>query len=251
MLEICPLVLGVRLSSCFIRPDRLEKCARLSSPDRNHLRAVQSRGVRSESYSHPSRAGYAVRPRAQRTPRFVGSSAKSSPQRQARILAAEPDRQRPCSPAFALSQQRLGIFSGGNPEFAETAINKSTPPYAANNTFRMGTYKKIGVGVASPSLRENFRSNTKQCTINTYAKHTAKFPRMCTYEKNRVGGHSSLIVFPTLSAQEVGAPQADATSAVKFSRICSCKIIGVKPPLESTLAEKYECGPPAQGPPSR
>ena len=91
---------------------------------------------------------------------------------------------RPCSPAFALSQQRLGIFRRGGPEFAETAINKSTPPYAARNTFRIRTYKKMGVGVASPSLRENFRSNTKQCIINTYAKSTAKYPRMCTYEKS-------------------------------------------------------------------
>lgn len=192
MVEICPLVLGVRLiDSCFIRPDRLQNCPRISSPDWNQLPDAQPWTTCSKSYSRLSGAGYPVLPTADRTQGFIGSLAKSSPQRYARILAAEPDRQRPCSPAFALSQQRLGIFSGGNPEFAETAINKSTPPYAANNTFRMGTYEKMGVGVASPSPLANPHSAAKRCRINTYAKPAAKYPRMCTYEKKVGGGYPS------------------------------------------------------------
>lgn len=251
MVEICPLALGVRLTGIyFICPHRLENCARISSPDRSHLLAVQSRGVSSESYPRPSGVGYPMRPRAQRTPGFIGSLAKSSPQRQARILAAELNRQRPCSPAFALSQQRLGIFSGGNPEFAETAINKSTPPYAANNTSRMCTYEKIGVGVASPSLLENSRSNTKQCIIITYAKPTAKYHRICTYEKNGGGGTLSPMAFPTPSGEGAGTVHACAAPILNPSRIRSYKIIGVKPPLESTLAEKYGCGPHLRAVPS-
>lgn len=195
MVEICPLALGVRPTGIyFICPHRLENCPRITAPAGNRLLAAQPCTIGSESYSHPSGAGYPMQPSARRTPGFIGSLAKSSPQRQAQILAAEPNR-RGCTALvaqpFALSQQRLGIFSGGNPEFTETAINKSTPPYAANNTFRIRTYEKIGVGVASPSLRENFRSNSKQRAIITYAKPKAKYPRMCTYEKNRGGGYPS------------------------------------------------------------
>lgn len=156
MVEICPLALGVRLTGIYlICPHRLGNCPRISSRDWTQLMAAQPCRIGPESYSHPSGAGYPMRPRSQRTPGFIGSLAKSSPQRQARILAAEPNRQR----------------MAGCTDFA-------------CNTFRIRTYKKMGVGVASPSLRENFRSNTKQCIINTYAKSTAKYPRMCTYEKS-------------------------------------------------------------------
>lgn len=163
MVEICPLALGVRLVGiCFIRPDRLENCAGVSSPDWNQLLAAQPCAIGSESYSHLSGAGYPVRPRAQRTPGFIESFAKSSPQRQARIVVTELNRQ--------------GMTGC-------TAF--------ARNTFRIRTYKKMGAGVASPSPSENSHSAAKHCTINTYAKPKAKYHRMCTCEKNEGGGYPS------------------------------------------------------------
>lgn len=253
MVEICPLALGVRPTGIyFICPHRLENCPRITAPAGNRLLAAQPCTIGSESYSHPSGAGYPMQPSARRTPGFIGSLAKSSPQRQAQILAAEPNR-RGCTALvaqpFALSQQRLGIFSGGNPEFTETAINKSTPPYAANNTLRMCTYEKMGVGVFSPSPRQNSHSAAKHSKISTHAKAAAKYSRMCTYEKNGGGGAPSLIAFPTPCGQEAGALHACAASILKPSRICSYKITGVKQPLESTLRRKIRVGSPAQGRP--
>jgi hypothetical protein len=153
MVEICPLACGVsRIGIRFIRPERLVNCPRISSPDRNHLRAVRPRGISSESYSHLSRAEYPMRP----------SPAKSPPQRQARILVAQPNRQ---------GMAACAAF--------------------ARNTFRIRTYEKMGVGVASPSPWQNPHSAAKQCIINTYAKPAAKYSRMCTYKKNGGGGYPS------------------------------------------------------------
>jgi hypothetical protein len=151
MVEICPLALGVRLTAIrFLRPDWLENRARISSPERNHLRAVQSRGVSSKSYSRPNSAEYPVRPKV----------AESS--RQACILIAGSDRQ---------------IIADGR--------------VFGCNSFRIRTYEKMGVGVASPSPWENPHSAAKQRVINTYANVAAKYPRICTYEKNRGGGYPS------------------------------------------------------------
>jgi hypothetical protein len=150
MVEICPLVRGVPLmGTSLIRPERLVNCARISSPDRNRLLAVRSPGVSSESYSHPSRAEYPVRPKA----------AESS-LRQACILIAGPNR----------------LKTTGCTTFA-------------CNVFRIRTYTKRGVGVASPSPSENPHSPSKHCIINTYAKAAAKYPRICTYEKMGGGGY--------------------------------------------------------------
>src|SRR5437868_5225521 len=115
MVEICLLVGGVPLmGTCLICSDRLANyMAGLSAAGSS--RAWRDGGIGSE-YSHPGGAEYPTRP----------TSAKISPQRQARILAAEPNRQ--------------GMA-------ACTAF--------ACNTFGIRTYKKMGVGVASPSPWEN------------------------------------------------------------------------------------------------
>jgi hypothetical protein len=100
-------------------------------------------------------------------------------------------RSRPCSPAFAPSQQRLGIPIGRCREFAETAINKSTPPDSFNNAFRMSTYEiNRGGGMPSNSGKpwEIVRERAKYSKINTYARSRANCLRIRTYEKIRRWG---------------------------------------------------------------
>ena len=155
-------------------------------------------------------------------------------------------RNKPCSPAFAERgprpapilrgsgrEQRRGIFRGTPAVGAFAAGTADTQHCAASNSFRMRTYandhptRSAGEShpqdELSPGNRvipsdEPERGNSLRISI--YLNSAAKSRRFCTSENDH----------PT----RMGIP-SDERERENSLRICTCEIVELKPPLESTL----------------
>ena len=173
-------------------------------------------------------------------------------------------RSKLCSPAFAergprsapilrgsRREQRLGIFRGTPAVGAFAAGTADTRHYAASNPFRMRTcandHPARSVGEShlqdelSPVNRvipsdEPERGNSLRISI--YPNSAAKSCTFCTYAK-RGGGVRAWGRLKARFSPPVGdsIAKAYASRASNSRRICTSEIIGLKPPLESTLAK--------------